>query len=317
MGKTVDQPTTPVQEPDLAGLRQRGRRRRRTRKPAFAWLMVLPAALILLAITIYPLIFSLRISFFRYDLTAVGEPTFIGLSNYVRLLTSDPRFWGSLGRTAYLIIAGVTIQLVLGLGLASLLTRLRRSRSVVTALMLVPVMMAPVVVATQGIVVYNARYGPLNYALNNIGAPGLVWLGDRGVVLQTILLTDVWQWTPFIALIMAAGMTALPDELYEAAAVDGASRWQTFLRITLPLLQPLIIVAVLLRVMDIFKMFDYVYVLTRGGPGSATETLSYYNYLQGLQFFSFGYAAAMSFVQIILLSVIAAVLVRRIRKGIA
>lgn len=293
------------------------RRRRRSAKPAFAWAMALPAALILFAITIYPLIYSLRISFFRYDLTSGADPAFIGLDNYARLLFEDPRFWGSLGKTSYLVVAGILIQLVLGLGLASLLVRLQRSRAIITALMMVPVMMAPVVVATQGMVIFNAQYGPLNYLFNRVGLPGFVWLGDRGVALQTILLTDVWQWTPFIAIIMAAGMTALPRELHEAAAVDGASAWQHFRLVTLPLLQPLIIIVVLLRLMDIFKMFDYVYVLTRGGPGSATETLSYYNYLQGLQFFSFGYAAAMSFAQIIILSVVAVVLVRRIRKGFA
>jgi multiple sugar transport system permease protein len=304
-------------EVDLSGLHggEPDGRERRVRKPLFAWLMVLPAALILFAITIYPLLYSLRISFFRYDLTAGGDPVFIGLGNYARLLFDDPRFWSSLGKTVYLVVAGIAIQMVLGLALASLLSQLRRTRAVLTSLILIPVMMAPVVVATQGVVIYNAQYGPLNYLLNRLGLPGLVWLGDRGIALQTILLTDVWQWTPFVALIMAAGMTALPTELYEAASVDGASRWQMFTRLTLPLLQPLIIVVVLLRLMDIFKMFDYVYVLTRGGPGSATETLSYYNYLQGLQFFSFGYAAAMSFAQIIILSVVATILVRRIRKG--
>ncbi|MCC5947916.1 MAG: sugar ABC transporter permease [Nitriliruptoraceae bacterium] len=285
--------------------------------PAFAWWMVLPAALILFAITLYPLIYSLRISFFRYDLTAGVEPVFIGFENYRRLLFDDARFWGSLWRTLYLVVAGIGIQLVLGTFLASLLARLQRYRALITALVLVPVMMAPVVVAVQGMVVYNAQYGPLNYLLNRMGLPGLVWLGDRSIALQTILLTDVWQWTPFVAIILAAGMSSLPADLYEAAEVDGANRWQMFRRITLPLLQPLIIVVVLLRLMDIFKMFDYVYVLTRGGPGSATETLSYYNYLQGLQFFSFGYAAAMSFVQIIILSVVAALLVRRIRGGFA
>lgn len=290
---------------------------KRGRKPAFAWFMVLPAALILLAITVYPLIYSLRISFFRYDLTAGADPVFIGFENYTRLLFDDPRFWSSLSKTAYLVIAGILIQLALGLGLASLLTRLRRARALVTGLMLIPVMMAPVVVATQGMVIYNTQYGPLNYLLNRVGLPGLVWLGDRDIALQTILLTDVWQWTPFVALIMAAGMAALPSDVYEAAAVDGASGWQVFRTITLPMLQPLIIIVVLLRLMDIFKMFDYVYVLTRGGPGSATETLSYYNYLQGLQFFSFGYAAAMSFAQIIIISVVAIFLVRRIRKGFA
>lgn len=313
MTRTLKKPATDGERPPD----ERPRGRSRERKPLIAWAMVLPASLTLFAITIYPLLYSLRISFYRYDLTAGGGPVFIGFDNYARLLFDDPRFWSALGRTTYLVATGVSIQLVLGIALASLFSRLGRARGLVTSLALIPVMMAPVVVATQGVVIYNAQYGPINYLLNRIGLPGLIWLGDRGVALQTILLTDVWQWTPFVALIMAAGMSALPQELYEAAAVDGASPWQVFRRITLPLLQPLIIVVVLLRLMDIFKTFDYVYVMTRGGPGSATETLSYYNYLQGLQFFSFGYAAAMSFAQIILLSIFATMLVRRMRREFA
>lgn len=279
--------------------------------------MVLPAVLVLLAVTVYPLIYSLRLSFYRLELTFSPLEQWVGLDNYRRALFDDPRFWPAMYRSLLLVVFGVLIELVLGLGLAVLLNRVGRGRSVVTGLLLIPIMMAPVVVATQGVVIFNVQYGPLNYLLEQIGVGGPIWLGDSDVALKTILLADVWQWTPFVAIIMAAGLRSLPVDVFEAAEVDGAHRLQTFRTLTLPLLQPLIIVTVLLRAMDIFKVFDTVYVLTGGGPGDATETASFYTYLQGLRFFSFGYAAAISYLQLIVVSVVATILIRRMRRGLA
>jgi multiple sugar transport system permease protein len=288
----------------------------RPRAPLFAWMMVLPAVLVLLAVTVYPLIYSLRESFYRIELTFSPVPHWVGVQNYVDAFTKDPRFWPAMGRSAYLVALGVAIELALGFGLALVLNRLGRARTFVTALLLVPVMIAPVAVAIEGVVIFNASWGPLNYILSLVGLNGPIWLGDRSVALKTILLADVWQWTPFVAIILAAGLRTLSDETYEAAAVDGAGRWQLFRTMTLPLLQPLIIVTVLIRAMDIFKTFDTIYVMTGGGPGSATETASFYTYLQGLRFFSFGYAAAISYIQLIVIVVIATIFVRRMRKGL-
>jgi multiple sugar transport system permease protein len=285
--------------------------------PLFGWLLVAPAVLVLLAVTVYPLVYSLRESFYRIELTFSPVPHWVGLQNYVDAFTHDPRFWPALGRSLYLVGLGVLIELVLGFGLALVLNRLERTRTLVTALLLVPVMIAPVAVAIEGVVVFNNSWGPLNFLLAKIGLNGPVWLGDRAVALKTILLADVWQWTPFVAIIIAAGLRTLPSDTYEAAAVDGAGRWQLFRTLTLPLLQPLIIVTVLIRAMDIFKTFDTIYVMTGGGPGSATETASFYTYLQGLQFFSFGYAAAISYIQLIVITIVATILVRRMRKGLA
>jgi multiple sugar transport system permease protein len=291
-------------------------RLRRRRLPLFAWLMVLPAVAALLAVTVYPLVYSLRESFYRIELTFSPTPEWVGFKNYVDALTNDPRFWPAMGRSLYLVAFGVVIELALGFGLAVLLNRLGPLRTLVTALLLVPVMIAPVAVAIEGVVIFNNSWGPLNYLLSRIGVDGPVWLGDRSVALNTILLADVWQWTPFVAIIMAAGLRTLPEDVYEAASVDGAGRWQQFRTLTLPLLQPLIIVTVLIRAMDIFKTFDTIFVMTGGGPGSATETASFYTYLQGLRFFSFGYAAAISYIQLIIITVVATILVRRIRKGL-
>ena len=289
----------------------------RSRAPLFAWLMVLPAVAVLLAVTVYPLIYSLRESFYRLELSFSPVAHWVGFQNYVDAFTKDPRFWPAMGRSFYLVGFGVLIELVLGFGLALVLNRLGRARTLVTSLLLVPVMIAPVAVAIEGVVVFNNSWGPLNYLLSQIGITGPVWLGDRSVALNSILLADVWQWTPFVAIILAAGLRTLPEEQYEAARVDGATRWQLFRTMTLPLLQPLIIVTVLIRAMDIFKTFDTIYVMTAGGPGSATETASFYTYLQGLQFFSFGYAAAISYIQLIVITIVATFLVRRMRKGLA
>src|SRR5919197_2031308 len=288
----------------------------RRHAPLFAWLMVLPAELVLLAVTVYPLIYSLRESLYRIELTFSPVPHWVGIQNYVDALTKDPRFWPAMGRSFYLVGLGVLIELVLGFALALVLNRLGRARTVVTALMLVPVMIAPVAVAIEGVVIFNNSWGPLNYLLSQIGVNGPIWLGDRSVALNSILLADVWQWTPFVAIILAAGLRTLPEEQYEAAEIDGATRWRLFTTMTLPLLQPLIIVTVLIRAMDIFKTFDTIYVMTGGGSGSATETASFYTYLQGLQFFSFGYAAAISYIQLIVITVVATLLVRRMRKGL-
>jgi multiple sugar transport system permease protein len=288
----------------------------RRRTPLFAWLMVLPAVAVLLAVTVYPLVYSLRESLYRIELTFSPVPHWVGLQNYVDAFTNDPRFWPALGHSAYLVALGVAIELVLGFGLALALNRLGRARTPVTALLLVPVMIAPVAVGIEGVVIFNQSWGPLNYLLSLVGLNGPVWLGDRHVALNTILFADVWQWTPFVAIIISAGLRTLPQDAYEAAAVDGATAWQSFRTLTLPLLQPLIIVTVLIRAMDIFKTFDTIFVMTGGGPGSATETASFYTYLQGLRFFSFGYAAAISYIQLIVITVVATVLVRRIRKGI-
>jgi multiple sugar transport system permease protein len=299
-----------------AALRIRRSRPRARRAPLFAWLLVLPGAAVLLAVTIYPLFYSLRQSFYRLELTFSPVGTYVGFDNYVKAIRHDPRFWHAMGRSLYLVVLGVAIELVLGLGLALLISRLGRMRTLVTSLLLVPVMIAPVAVAIQGIVIFNNSWGPLNYVLHQVGLNAPVWLGNRSVALYTILLADVWQWTPFVAIMMSAGLRTLPADVYEAAAVDGASRFGLFRTITLPLLQPLIIITVLIRAMDIFKTFDTVYVMTGGGPGDATETASFYTYLQGLRFFSFGYAAAVSYIQLAIISVVATILVRRIRRGL-
>ncbi len=270
-------------------------------------LFVLPAIVLLLAITIFPLLMDLWLMFQSWELTTSFPAHFVGLDNFVTILTQDGRFWNAMENTGFLVVVGVGLQVLLGVGLALLLNQIGRTRTFLVSLFLIPVMIAPVVAGFQFRMIYNDQNGPLNYLLQ-LATGGLVrgyaWIADPAVALISIMITDIWQWTPFMILITLAGLQAIPVELREAAEVDGASGWQAFWRITLPLLLPVIIIGILIRLMDAFKLFDIIYQLTGGGPGSVTETIAYYTYLQGFKFFSLGYTAAMSVIQLIVIIVV-------------
>lgn len=276
-------------------------------------LFVLPAAITLLAITVFPLIFELRLAFMSWELTTSAPARFVGLQNFGKALFRDQRFWNAMGVTMRLIVLGTSIQLVVGTGLALLLNRLRRSRTALVSLFLIPVMIAPVVAGFQFRMIYHDQFGPLNYIIELVTGGrwrGFAWIADPKVALYAVMFTDIWQWTPFLMLIVLAGLQSISPEMYEAAEVDGASRRQTFGWVTLPLILPVIVIGILIRAMDSFKLFDIIYLVTGGGPGDVTETISFYTYLQGFKFFSLGYTAAMAFLQLIVITIIAQVFVR-------
>lgn len=291
----------------------------RLRKRRTAILFVLPAVVVLLAITVFPLIYELRLAFLSWELTISTESTFVGLQNFTDILFRDERFWSSLRVTFILMVGGVSIELVLGTGLALLLNQMGRWRTLLLSLFLIPVLIAPVVAGFQFRMIYHDQFGPLNYVIEWLTGGlwrGFAWIADPKVALFAIMMTDVWQWTPFLMLIVLAGLQSIPIELYEAAEVDGASGSQQFWQITLPLILPVIIIGILIRAMDSFKLFDIIYLLTGGGPGDTTETISYYTYLQGFKFFSLGYTAAMAFLQLIVITVIAQVFLRFQRQQV-
>jgi multiple sugar transport system permease protein len=278
---------------------------RRRRVPIF---FVLPAVITLLAITVFPLIYELRLAFMSWELTTSEPARFVALLNFATILFHDSRFWSSLRVTLTLLLFGVTAELVIGTGLALLLNRLRRSRTLLVSLFLIPVLIAPVVAGFQFRMIYHDQFGPLNYLIELATGGhwrGFAWIADPKIALLAIMMTDIWQWTPFLMLIILAGLQSISLELYEAAEADGASAGQTFGRITLPLLLPVIIIGILIRAMDSFKLFDIIYLVTGGGPGNVTETISFYTYLQGFKFFSLGYTAAMAFLQLVVITVIA------------
>jgi multiple sugar transport system permease protein len=280
--------------------------------------MALPAVGVLAAITLFPLLYTLRLTVMSWELTTGFPPQFIGVQNFVRILTLDPRFWNAMMNTGILVLIGVGLQTLIGTGLALELNRLARNRVPVLSLLLIPMMIAPVIAGFQFRMILNDQYGPLNYLLDlaTLGHfRGYAWLADPHVALWAVMATDVWQWTPFMTLIALAGLQSMPGELLEAAEVDGATDSQTLWRVTLPILLPVIVIGILVRFMDTFKIFDIVYQLTGGGPGNVTETIAYYTYLQGFKFFSLGYTAAMSFIQLIVITIVAQVFLRYQRRA--
>jgi multiple sugar transport system permease protein len=266
-----------------------------------------PTIVVLLALTVYPLIYSIRVSL----QTESGTFTF---SNFSRLV-SDQFFRSALTHTFVYAVAALTIEFLLGLALAMLLDETMRGRNWFRALLLVPLMLPPVVVGVIWRLLLNSNFGALNGTLKRFGVStdSLTWTASPKLAMASIIVADVWQWTPFMFLILLAGLQAIPQEPYEAALVDGSTAWQTFRYVTLPLLKPAILIALLLRTIDLLRVFDHIFILTEGGPGFATETLSLYIYRTAFRFSNFGYAAAMSFVLLLLTNLISVAYMRMLR----
>lgn len=271
----------------------------------FARMMAAPAVGLLFIVTIVPLLFSLAVSLTNLQYGTPAPLAFEGVGNYVRAFTEDARFLNAMVNTGALLFGGLALQITLGYLIASLLFRMERGRTLVLSLLLIPSIISQVVAGWQGRLIFNATSGPLNALLTMIGIDGPSWLATSDTALLTILLTDTWQWTPFMTLIMLAALQGIPQEILEAATLDGAHGWSLFRLIILPLILPIAAIGILLRSVDIFKTFDLVYILTQGGPGSSSETLTYYTYIQGFKFFSPGYAAALTFIQLIIVVIAA------------
>ena len=291
----------------LPALRSRAARRPGGRR--FALLAVAPATIVLVALSIFPLLYSLSLSFTDKQLLSLVPPNFIGLGNYAELL-QDGLFWSSLFVTLAFAVSVMTLQLGVGLALALALHRLPRYQQFLATLLLIPSIISSSVASFQWRALYDYNTGPLNFLLRLFHLPPQSWTADPRLALPSLLLVDFWQWTPFVTLLLLAGLHALPASVFEAARVDGSSGWQVLRYQTLPLLRRVIAITVILRLIGAFKVFDIIYVLTAGGPGSATESLAFYNYVQGFRYFSVGYSAAMSYVSVILVIVLARVILR-------
>jgi ABC-type sugar transport systems, permease components len=278
---------------------------------ALPYLLVAPTVAVLLALSIYPLIYSIRVSF----QTGMGQRAAWSLGNFARL-ASDRFFLDALGHTLVYALVALTFEFLLGLGLAVLLNEKLRGRNFFRALLLVPMMLPPVVVGVVWRLMLNPNFGAVNGTLKGAGVntSALTWTASPKLALASVIMVDIWQWTPFMFLVLLAGLQAIPQEPYEAAVIDGSSRWQTFRHITLPLLKPAILIALLLRTMDLLRVFDQIFILTEGGPGFATETISLYIYRTAFRFSDFGYAAAMSFVLLILTNIISLLYIRLLQK---
>jgi multiple sugar transport system permease protein len=270
---------------------------------------LLPGMLFLLAIAIYPTIYSLVISFFRWNLTDPEGKTFGGLHNY-ELLLSDDSFWHALLVTAEFVAITVTIELALGLAIGLLFFRRFPGDKFMRALILLPMVVAPVVVGLLWRYMLNVNFGVVNYLLSSIGIPRIDFLGDPFWALPTLMFIDVWQWTPFMFLILLAALQGIPEDILEAARVDGANPAQILVYHMLPLMRYPIAVAVVLRLIDACRVYDIIFMTTRGGPIDATQTLSWQIYDAGFRSFDLGYAAAYSWLMLILVLVVTTLLLR-------
>lgn len=274
--------------------------------------LVAPSIVLIASLTIFPVLYLLWISFLNWDLQRAGRQ-FIGLANYVHGL-QDSRMWEALGHTLFIVVAAVAAELVLGLVLAEALAGALPAKRFIIPVLILPVIMSPIVAGYGWRMLWDTQYGPINQLLGwLVGHPvTLVWLINSKTVYFSLIVTEVWQWTPFMFLVLLAGLVAISPEIHEAAAIDGAGRWQSFWHVTLPLIRPLMLIAVLIRALDVFKIFDTVFSLTFGGPGTFTETITLYVYLLGFRNFRLGYAAAMAVIVLVLISLATTVLLRRL-----
>ena len=286
----------------MKGLVPAGLRGRRV----LPYLLILPSVIALVSLIIYPLYFSLTNSFYLWNLQTSPAPLmFVGWQNYQSVFAVTP-FLDALRNTVLLAFSGTFIQFWFGLGIALLLHSQLRGMTAARVLLILPTTIAPIVVGYLFRYMYYEGSGLIPWLLASVGfsVPAVGLLGSANTALAAIALADIWQWTPFFAIVLYAGLLSIPDDIVEAARVDGAGGWQLFWRITFPLMWRTAVVVIMIRFMQLFNMFDLVLVLTRGGPGTASRTLSYNLYLEGLANYNIGVAAAMTWVIVILVTII-------------
>ncbi|HEX9012091.1 MAG TPA: sugar ABC transporter permease [Anaerolineaceae bacterium] len=299
---------------EVAASQAQGRKKawRRQIEPV---LYIGPAFLVLFIILVYPLGYSFWLSFHHWTLRdfVQGVP-WIGLQNYITLIT-NPDFTNSLRITFTFVISALAVEFTLGMGLALLLNHNLRGRGIIRSMILLPMMCTNVVIGLTWRLLFNYEFGIINYYLSALHLAPVQWLSVPSLGMLSVIIVDVWNTTSFVALMLLAGLQSLPEEPFEAAKIDGASAWQTFSFITLPLLRQNILVALLWRLIDTFRIFDVVWLLTAGGPARATETVSIYVYNYGFKSFNLGYASAASYVMILIMLVIAGLLARSIGRS--
>jgi multiple sugar transport system permease protein len=256
-----------------------------------------PSLFLIALVIVFPLIYAFYLSMRNFDLSVGPESDFVGAKNYVEALTRDARFWGSVWNTGVIIVPSLILELLLGLGVALLLNRKIRGRPIITALIAIPAMVSPVMAAMAWRMLFGVKYGGINNLGRQLGIIDVYfdWFASTFISIVAIVLVEVWHNTPFMMLVLLAGLQSIPQELYDAAKADGASPRQSFWHVTLPLLKFTMAVGIMIRLIDLTKLFGLIYVLTFGGPGSSTETVAFNTYLVGFSDFRMSYAAALSY----------------------
>lgn len=281
-----------------------------------AWALIVPALVIIFALILIPILRAAWMSLHIIDLKRplIGTP-FVGLENYIEIFKSK-YFWASIGRTFYFMTISIFIELVFGIAVAQLLNIEFKGRSVVRSLILLPWALPITIDAIMWKWIFNPSYGAFNSLLFQLGliSEYKTWLSDPFSAMNVIIIADVWKVTPIIILLTLAALQSIPKELYEAAMIDGASRWNSFWKITFPLLIPSLIIALLLRTMDAFKVFDIVYIVTSGGPADGTKFIAYYTYIETFSYLRFGTGAALAFLMTFFIGIIAIIYIRIMKK---
>lgn len=282
---------------------------------------LIPALAMLLIFTMLPFFFSLFLSFTKVSLVGGLKITWAGFYNWVQL-ANDARFWNSLRNTIF--IAGVVVSLEYGLGLILALFLNReglKGRGFFRVAFLIPMMLTPIGIGFMWRMLFDPGGGPVNDILIRLGFPFIGWLSNAKIAIYTIIVSDIWHWTPFMFILLLASLQGIPSELMEAAKVDGASGWQTFRFIIFPLLMPVSVALILLRSIEAFKIMDKVYIITGGGPGTSTETTTLYTYITGLKRFELGYGSTMAYTFFLFILGIAIAFLfiarKNLQKGIA
>nr|WP_245415101.1 sugar ABC transporter permease [Aureimonas flava] len=268
-------------------------------KHVFIW----PAVIVVLLVSIFPLIYSLTTSFMSFRLVPPTPPRFVGLDNYWNLL-QQPRFWTVVRTTSLIAFVSVALQYVIGFAIAMALNMKIPGERLFRVGFLLPMLLAPVAVALVARMMFHPTMGPLNQFTSLLGYPNIPFLTSEGWALGCIIAVEVWQWTPFVILLLLAGLQTLPEDVYEAAALENATPWQQFWGITFPMMLPISAAVVFVRLVESYKVMDTVFVMTGGGPGVSTETLTLFAYQEGFKKFNLGYTSALSFLFLIVITVI-------------
>jgi multiple sugar transport system permease protein len=273
-----------------------------------------PATVVVFILMVFPVFYTVYMSLHSWFASSLTSPEFVGLANFKRAFMEDERFRNALWLTLYFTILATALQVVLGVALALLLNRPFRGKGFFRSIFLLPMVATPVAIALVWMMMYNPTLGVMNYLVGLLGLGPYKWVSDVRLVIPALAAVDTWEWTPLITLITLAGLATLPLEPYESALIDGATPAQMFWRITLPLLRPTIMVALLFRSIDCLKTFDIIYVMTAGGPGFASETLNVYTFQVGLFYFHIGYACSLLVILFTLVLGVSLVLIK-VRRG--
>lgn len=276
--------------------------------------LIVPTVAILLLVNIYPLLYSVYVSLTNYKLTGVKTLRFVGLGNYMALL-GNADFLNAMKNTLIFVVCSVVSELVVGVGFALLLYRLGKAGNTLLSFFLLPMMLTPVIVGIMWRFMYNYDFGMINFVLSALRIERVAFLSDRYRAIFYLCVVDLWQWSPYVTLLVYGSLQSLPRDQLESAAIDGAGVMRSFRHITMPFLSQTLWVCTLIRIMDAVREYDKVYTMTMGGPGSATETASFYIYRQAFKFFNTASASAASIILLIITIVISNIFVKRMRKN--